>query len=208
MASAENVAGVPAVRGEVLHQRPDVAAALAQRRHMDMNDAQPVEEILAELAGGHALAQVPVRRGDDADVDVAGAVGGADALQLALLEESQQQRLHAQAHLAHFVEEQRAAVGHLQLAELVAIGAGEAALHVAEQLRFQQRFGEAGAIDGHERAVGAQRVRVDLARDEILADAAFTGDQDLGVADRGALREPQHFGELRTASDNRIHGSG
>ena len=35
---------------------------------------------------------------------------GADALNLAVLEEAQQQRLHLQAHLAHFVEKHRAAV--------------------------------------------------------------------------------------------------
>ena len=76
---------------------------------------------------------------------------GADLLQLAGLEEAQQQALHAQRHLADFVEEQRAAVGHFELALLVAIGAGEAALHVAEELRLEQRLGQAGAVDGHER---------------------------------------------------------
>ena len=75
----------------------------------------------------------------------------ADRLDLARLEESQEQRLHPQAHLADFVEEQRAAVGHLQLAALVAVGAGEAALDVAEQLRLEQRLGEAGAVDRDER---------------------------------------------------------
>ena len=99
-----------------------------------MDDAQPVQEILSELAGGYALAQVPVRRGDDADVDEACAIGGADTLQFSLFEEAKEQRLHAQAHLTHFVEEQRAAVGDLELSELVAVGAGETALHVAEQL--------------------------------------------------------------------------
>ena len=34
----------------------------------------------------------------------------------------------------------------LQLAALVAIRAGEAALDVAEELRFEERFGEAGAV--------------------------------------------------------------
>ena len=51
-------------------------------------------------------------------------------------------------------------VGDLELAGLVAIGAGEAALHVAEQLRFEQRFGQAGAVDRHERPVGAGAARV------------------------------------------------
>jgi hypothetical protein len=50
-----------------------------------------------------------------------------DALNLAGLEEPQQERLHPQAHFAHFIHEDRAAVGHLKQAEAIAIGAGEAA---------------------------------------------------------------------------------
>ena len=55
-----------------------------------------------------------------------------DRLDFAGLEEPQQQRLHAQAHLADFVEEQRAACASCELSRLVAIGAGEAALDVPE----------------------------------------------------------------------------
>ena len=44
-----------------------------------------------------------------------------------------------------------AVVRQLELARLVAIRAGEAALHVAEELGFEQRLGNAGAVDGHER---------------------------------------------------------
>ena len=80
-----------------------------------------------------------------------------DRLDLAGFEEAQEQRLHAQAHLADFVEEQRAAVGELQLARLVAVGAREAALDVAEELRFEQRLGQPGAVDRDERSGGALR---------------------------------------------------
>ena len=46
----------------------------------------------------------------------------------------------------------RSAVRGLQLPELVSIGAGEAALHMSEQLRLEQRLGQARAVDRHERA--------------------------------------------------------
>ena len=75
---------------------------------------------------------------------------GADLLQLTGLEEPEQQALHAQRHLADLVEEDRAAIGDFELAGLVPIGAREAALHVAEQLRFEERLGDAGAVDRHE----------------------------------------------------------
>ena len=122
-----------------------------------------------------------------ADVDVAGAAVGADALNFAGLEEAQQQALHAQGHLADFVEEHRAHVRRLELAGLVAIGAGEAALHVAEQLRLEQRFGQAGAVDRRERHGRARAAVMNAARDNFLADAALAGDQNLRVAARDAI---------------------
>ena len=106
---------------------------------------------------------------------------GADLLQLAGLEEAQQQPLHAQRHLADFVEEDRALVGDFELARLVAIGAGEAALDVAEQLRLEQRLGQAGAVDRDEGSRGAGPLRLNRAGDELLADAALAGDEHLRV---------------------------
>ena len=73
-----------------------------------MDDVQPVEEVLAELPLRDHLAQVAVRRRDHAHVDGAHGAVGADLLQLAGLEEAQQQPLHAERHLADFVEEDRA----------------------------------------------------------------------------------------------------
>ena len=124
--------------------------------------------------------QIPVRRRHDAHVGRLGHPLGADLLDFAGLEEPQQQTLHPQRHLADFVEEDRAVVGHLELAGLVAVGAREAALDVPEQLRLEERFRDAGAVDRHERLCAAAGV-VDRAGDDFLAGAAFPGNQDFGV---------------------------
>ena len=58
----------------------------------------------------------------------------ADAPDLALLEHAQQLGLDAERQLADLVEEDGAAVRRLEEALAVAIGAGEGAAHVAEQL--------------------------------------------------------------------------
>ena len=47
-------------------------------------------------------------------------------------------------------------------------------------------LGQAGAVHGDERRVAPHRLAVDESRDDILADAAFAGDQDLA----GTLRGP------------------
>ena len=135
---------------------PDVRAPLAERRHVDVDDAQPVEQILAKLAGRYALGEVAIGCGNHPNVDPSRALVGPDPLQLARFEEPQKQRLHPQAHLPHFVEEERAAVRRLELADLVAICAGEAALDVPEQLGLEQRLGQPGAVDRDERTATAR----------------------------------------------------
>ena len=152
-----------------------------------MNDVQAIEEVLAERALANHVAQVAVRRSNHADIDAPARVIGPYLLQLAGLHESEQQSLHPHRHLADFVEENRPLICELELPGLVAIGPGEAAFDVAEQLRFQQRLGKAGAVDGDKRPVPAWALGVDGIGHELLADAAFAGDEHFGVGPRDAL---------------------
>ena len=117
---------------------------------------------------------------------VAGPVG-ADLLDFSRFQESQEQPLHAQGHFPDFIHEDRAVVGDLELAGLVTERAGEAAAHVAEQLRFEERFGQARAVHFDERAVRPLALRPQLARDYFLTGATLAGDQDLRVRHRDAL---------------------
>jgi hypothetical protein len=59
---------------------------------------------------------------------------GADALDLSGFEKPQQRALHAQAHLADLVHEDRAAVCDFEQAGVIAESSREAAPRVAEQL--------------------------------------------------------------------------
>ena len=57
-------------------------------------------------------------------------------------------------------------------------GAGERAAHVAEQLGFEQRFGNGAAVDGDERLRGGAGLLMNGARDHLLAGAGLAVDQD------------------------------
>ena len=70
----------------------------------------------------------------------------------ALLQRAQELGLQAHVHLGDLVEQQRAAVGLLELADAARDGAGEGALLVAEQLALEQLLGDRGAVDRDERA--------------------------------------------------------
>ena len=61
------LAGEP--RQRVVREHQHVVAALAQRRHVQLDDVDAVVQVLAEAALGDELAQVLVRRAQDADVD-------------------------------------------------------------------------------------------------------------------------------------------
>src|SRR5262249_41823158 len=170
-----------APRDGVVDQRADLFAAIAKRRHVEMNHFDPVEQILAEMAGRDALAQVPIGGRDDSHVDPALRLVAPDGLHLAGFDEPEELRLHPQAHLTNFVQEDRALVRHLQAPGPIAIGAGETTLRVAEELGFEERFRKSGAVHGDERTCGAGRSRMHVARDKVFPDAALAGDEDLRV---------------------------
>src|SRR5436190_1232586 len=86
------------------------ALSLAQRGNDDRDDVEPVEQIFLELAVGDHLTDVAVGGRDDAQVDALGPLG-AERLELALLQHTQQLRLQRETHGADLVEEDRPAVG-------------------------------------------------------------------------------------------------
>src|SRR5690606_1951225 len=101
----------------------------------------------------------------------------ADAADSPRLQCAQQPRLRLGRHVADLVEEQRAAVGLLELADRPADRAGERALLVPEQLALDQLAGNCRGVDGNEGPVLARAELVDRFRDELLAGARFTEDQ-------------------------------
>ena len=72
-----------------------------------------------------------------------------------LLQHAQDLGLRARAHVADFVEEQRAAVGLLEPADPLLVGARERALLVAEELRLEQVLLQRRAVHLHEVARGS-----------------------------------------------------
>ena len=179
---------------EILGQLGNVFGPLAERGHDDLQHVQPEVQVAAERAFGHVLFQVAVRGGDHAHVDL-DRVAAADALERMAFQHAEELGLRAWAHLADFVEHQRALVGRLELADLALGRAGERALLVAEQLAFQQRLGERGAVQADERPLAARAGEVDGAGDQLLADAALAANQHGGPARRGAgdlLRDVVH----------------
>ena len=126
----------------------------------------------------------------------------ADRAHRAVLQHAQQLDLQRQRHVADLVEEQRAAVGRLEQADVRAGRAGEGALDVAEQLGLEQLLGNRAAVDGDERRLGARAGAVDGARQHFLAGAALAADQHAGVGGGDHAGFVHQLGHAAAAEDD------
>src|SRR5437870_8822185 len=120
---------------ELLGEEHHVLAALAQRRQVNGKDAEAVVEILAELAARHGVGEVPVGGDDEAEVGLERR-GAADALELALLEDTEKFGLDGRREFAHLVEKECAPGGELEAPRFLLVRSGEGAPFMAEELRL------------------------------------------------------------------------
>ena len=144
----------------------DVLAPVGERRQVHGHDVEPVIEILAEAAGGDLVGQDSRGRGDDAHVDLDGALA-ADPNEALIGQHAQDLALGRERHVGDLVEEERAAMRLLEQAR-----AGElAALLAAEQFLLDPFGRHPRRGDDDERAVGARAPIVQEPRGDLLADA-------------------------------------
>ena len=121
-----------------------------------------------------------MRRADDAGID-GDLLAPANPLDRALLQEAQQLGLQGHRQIADFVKHQRAPIGGLDLAEGGLACTGECAAFIAEQLAFQQVFGDGRTVDRDEAAPASGSLMQSL-RQHLLAGAALAQQQDGQIA--------------------------
>jgi hypothetical protein len=134
------------VRGESLHLRihfareacdemtgkqHGIASSLGKARNLHDDFRQAIIEVFAEAAVADHGLQVLVGGADDARVDSDWGPA-ADPLDHAFLQEPQQLDLKWQRYVANLIEEQRPALGELDLARRCLDGTGECAALVTE----------------------------------------------------------------------------
>ena len=170
---------------EVLGQQLDVFTPVAQRWQVDREDVEPVIEVFPQLAARHRLAGAAVGRGDDPHVGLDRVVA-AHAQEVSRLEHAQELHLELRVHLGDLVEQQRSAGGALEIADVPAVRAREAALLVPEQFALDQIGRDRAAVHREERFVLAPAELVQRLRDELLPGAALAHDSTVAVV--GATR--------------------
>ena len=113
-----------------------------------------------------------MRRRDDADVD-RDLLAPADAEEAPLLQDPEEVDLDLRRDVADLVEEDRPALGQLELPLAPLGGAREGPLLVPEELRLEERLGEGRAGDADERLLGPLAREVEGPRDQLLPRAAL-----------------------------------
>ena len=172
------------------HQGRNVFLVLAQGWHVDAENVQPVVKIVAQLPFGDRLFGNLIGCGHHPHVDRSFDLA-AEPAQPVVFEDPQQLGLGGDRHLADFIQQQRAALGQLEAAGAALQSAGERAFLVAKNFAFHQRVRNRGAVDGNERLGGARAEFVNGSRQQFLAGAAFTGNQNRGGAGSHQLGQPE-----------------
>jgi hypothetical protein len=103
---------------EVYEQR-HVPLSIAQRREGDGEDVQAVIQVVAELGLADGLDEVPVRRRDDADIDL-DRIRSANALELVLVKHAEKLDLNVDRNFPDLVQENRPSGGQLKSAHATA----------------------------------------------------------------------------------------
>ena len=170
---------------------------LAQRRHLDRDHVQAVEEVLAEaavadrlLAGSGWWPRSPARR------------------RVTVFEEPTGSKVRSWSTRSSFTW-RFGLMSPISSRKIVPPSASakrpsrwltalvKAPSHVAEELGFEQLLGNRAAVHRDEHALGAAAVVVDRARDQLLAGAALARDQHRAVGVGHLVDDVEHAAQRR-----------
>src|ERR1051326_3296562 len=165
----------------MIYEKRDVVAAVTQCGQFDVKDIEPVIKIGAEFAFFYQCLEIFVGGGDATKIYLYLLIP-ADADDFVFLQDAHQIGLSFETDVADLVEEDGAAFGDFELSFLAILSPGKCAFFVAEELAFEQSFGQCAAMDDYERMEAPWTGFVDGAGDEFLASSAFAGDEDSRIS--------------------------
>src|ERR1700752_3952802 len=103
------------------------------------------------------------------------------------------------------MEEEGAAIGQREAADMRADGAREGSAFVPEELAFKQASGNCRAIHGHQASAPARTELVNRASDDFLSGASFARNQNGHVCGRNRFDEREDAAETSTAAHDCLH---
>src|ERR1019366_7278666 len=153
---------------------------VAQRRHLDVEDVEAVEEVTAQMAALHRLLRILVGCCDNAYVDRRFGFTP-KAAEFTVLEHAEQLGLGGGGHLTNLVEQQCPFFSQFETSGASLNGSSERSFFVAEDLALDQRLRDGGAVDCNKWLVSAGTQVVQAARNQFLAGTALAGNRNRDV---------------------------
>ena len=155
----------------------NVTATRAQRRQLDHEDLQPVEQVSPEESAVDAFAERLVGRRHNARRDPSAAPAPANGPHLVAIERSQQLGLGLQRKLPDLVKEERASFRLGKSAGAARDGAREGAALVSKQLALDELARQRCDIDSNEGPRRAPPLFVQRSRHELFPCARLAHDE-------------------------------
>ncbi len=175
-----------------VYQLRNIFFVVAQRRHVDVKNVQPVIEIAAQFALGHGLFGYFVCGSQYSNIDRR-LYFAAQAAKLAVFQHAQELGLGCRGHLADLIQQERAFLGQLKAPGATLHGAGKCALLMPEDFAFDQRFRNGRAVDGYKWLVFTRAQIVNRARHHFFAGTALSRNQYGGRAGRHHLNQVKNL---------------
>ena len=186
---------------EMRDEEGDVFLALTQRRNLNGDDFEAIEEVVAKGSLVDHFFQGAIRRGDEPDIDRERA-RVAEPFKLLVFEYAEEFGLQGEGQFADFVKEEGSFVRDLEAAFTRSSGAGKCTGDMAEEFTFDQRFRDARAIEFDEGRVFARAVVVDGLRNEVFTGAGFAVDEYSGFRRGNLANGVVDLGHVSRLADN------
>ncbi len=151
--------------------------SFAKGREREWDRADSEIQIVAKLLLSYELAEVLMRRGDQPNIDLTIA-NVSQPSEPFLFQNFQQLGLNLKIDVTNFVEEDRAAMGHLEQSLLGSGRTRKRALLVTEEFGFKQLASQTGAVEIHKSFVTPWTIVVQPACKHAFAGSGLTENQN------------------------------
>ena len=168
---------------KIFCQQNDILSTLTQRRKMQLDGIQSIEEILSECSLAHLLTQISIRSRQNPHIHMAHLIG-TNALSLPLLNHRQEFLLHRQVQISNLIQKESTAIRRLNSSFLRIPGIRKRPLLVSEKLALEKILRDTPQVDIHKRLPCPARKLMQGMCHHILSRTILSSNQYIGIRSR------------------------
>jgi hypothetical protein len=170
----------------MLHEWRNVFASIPQGRQRDRKYIQAIVQIAAKFSALYHPLEVLVSRGDQTYVDAMRAPAP-EPFEFLFLQNAEELRLQRERYVTDFIEEQGSFVSQVEAADFLRDRSGKSSPFVAKKLTLKQVERDCGTVELDQRVTAAGARIVDRMRDEFLASAGLSLNENGRIRRRNPL---------------------